>query len=79
MNLIDKSEVMVRLAGCIEEPLASMVQLIMESVDRLPAIEVKPVSPYTRPKYRKGIGWTLYGRPVRLFYSPEGGRATGEA
>ena len=29
---------------------------------------LKPLSPYTRPKFKKGVGWTVYGKPAEIFY-----------
>lgn len=38
-EFINKSEVMVRLMGHIEEPLASQVQKLIESIDRIPSVK----------------------------------------
>ena len=73
--LIDKWDVFEKMTGFHEEPLATIMDKLMSSIDRLPV--AKPVSQYTRPKFVKGVGWTLYGRPVELFYRRRGSAQPG--
>ena len=41
-----------------------------KSCQRIEKIQkpIKPVSDYTRPHFKKGIGWMVYGKPANLFY-----------
>lgn len=45
VELIDKAEVMTILAGWHEEPMASIMNMSMAAIDRLPVVERTSISP----------------------------------